>query len=505
MLLLGPDFREDVAHFVGEDVHQLVEKRILETKRAAVAHRPAQDATQDVMAVVVAGLDAVGNGKAEGADMVGDDAEGDVQGDLLSRGGNVRAVAGDFLGQIGGLAHLQGCGGGIHLNNFARAFAGGFERFAGSRTGGGVAGKGAAVGFAAQFFEGVENRAENVGLVIGDFGVGKIGEAFGALDDAGHPFKAHAGVHVLGRERHELAVRVGVELDEHQVPDFNALRAALVHQLASGIARRGQIHMQFRARTARPSLAHHPKIVFFAAVNDMDVRVQPHGLKFLGPVVIGFQIKFAGFLECFAGIIDGGIQPFRREFPDLDDQFPRPVNGLLFEIIAKGPVPKHFKESVVVGIQPHIVQVVVLAAGADTLLGVGGATRGVRAAGLAQENGHKLVHPRVGEQQIGRIRQQAGRRHNGVILGLEKVEEILPDLTARTNCWTAHKYEHDSITEPPAQGEQTFWGILVSLGGDENSGHPKPGHLHQHQPPVFADGHQHAEPARRATDSGAIA
>ena len=82
MILLGADFREHLAHRVGEHVHQLVEERFVEAERATVAHRAAQDAAQDVVAVVVAGLDAVGDGEAERADVVGDDAEGDVGGDL---------------------------------------------------------------------------------------------------------------------------------------------------------------------------------------------------------------------------------------------------------------------------------------------------------------------------------------------------------------------------------------------------------------------------------------
>ena len=76
--LLGADFGEDVAHRVGEHVHEFVEERFVEAERAAVAHGAAQDAAQDVVAVVVAGLDAVGDGEAQRADVVGDDAEGDV-------------------------------------------------------------------------------------------------------------------------------------------------------------------------------------------------------------------------------------------------------------------------------------------------------------------------------------------------------------------------------------------------------------------------------------------
>ena len=57
---------------------EFVEERLVKAERAAVADGAAQDAAQDVVAVGVAGLDAVGDGEAERADVVGDDAEGDV-------------------------------------------------------------------------------------------------------------------------------------------------------------------------------------------------------------------------------------------------------------------------------------------------------------------------------------------------------------------------------------------------------------------------------------------
>ena len=94
VVLLGADFGEDIAHRVGQDGDQLVEERLVEAERAAVADGAAQDAAQDVVAVVVAGLDAVGNREAQRADVVGDDAEGDVDLLLLGRRRQCRPPAG---------------------------------------------------------------------------------------------------------------------------------------------------------------------------------------------------------------------------------------------------------------------------------------------------------------------------------------------------------------------------------------------------------------------------
>ncbi len=77
------DFGEHIAHRLREHVHEFVEERFVEAERAPIPHRAAQDAAQHVVAVGVAGLDAVGNGKAQRADVVGNDAERDVDGFLF--------------------------------------------------------------------------------------------------------------------------------------------------------------------------------------------------------------------------------------------------------------------------------------------------------------------------------------------------------------------------------------------------------------------------------------
>ena len=60
-------------------------------------------------------------------------------------------------------------------------------------------------------------------------------------------------------------------------------------------------------------------------------------------------------------------------FQTFGDQFPGPVDGFLLEVIAEGPVAEHLEERVVVGVEADVFEVVVLAAGADAFLGVGGA------------------------------------------------------------------------------------------------------------------------------------
>ena len=70
------------------------------------------------------------------------------------------------------------------------------------------------------------------------------------------------------------------------------------------------------------------------------------------------------------------------------------------------PVPEHFEERVVIGVVADILEVVVFAAGADALLGIGGARWIVGGFFDAEEIGDERVHPGIREQQAGRLREQ---------------------------------------------------------------------------------------------------
>ena len=59
--------------------------------------------------------------------------------------------------------------------------------------------KRAGVFLAAKFFDLIEDRAKNIGLVVGN-GAGKIGEIFRALNDCGHALETHAGIDVTLRK-----------------------------------------------------------------------------------------------------------------------------------------------------------------------------------------------------------------------------------------------------------------------------------------------------------------
>ena len=130
------DFRKNIAHRFRDDIGQFEEKRIVKAEGAPVANRATQNATQNVTASFVRRNDSVGDREAKGTDVIGDNPKGDV--DL-----------------------------------FMIAFTGS-SMFRKSRS----------VFLAAEFFQLVEDRTKDVGLVVRDC-AGELGEVFCALNDCG--------------------------------------------------------------------------------------------------------------------------------------------------------------------------------------------------------------------------------------------------------------------------------------------------------------------------------
>jgi len=102
------------------------------------------------------------------------------------------------------------------------------------------------------------------------------------------------------------------------------------------------------------------------------------------------------------------------------------LDRLFLEIVAEGEIPQHLEEGVVARGVADIVEVVVLAAGADAFLRGGGPD--VRTLLLAGEDVLELHHARIGEHQRRVVaRHERARRHHLMALALEVVEEGGPD------------------------------------------------------------------------------
>src|SRR5437867_6718764 len=131
------------------------------------------------------------------------------------------------------------------------------------------------------------------------------------------------------------------------------------------------------------------------------------------------RLKY-GYVKFF--LWDG--KPFRRS-----QQFPGVGNGFLLEIIAKGKIAEHLEEGVVALGEADILQVIVLAARANTFLCGGGAR--IVAFFKAEEHVLELVHTRVGEEQRRiAVRHERRAAHAAVPLALEEAQERLADLIA---------------------------------------------------------------------------
>ena len=259
----------------------------------------------------------------------------------------------------------------------------------------------------------VDKRLENVGVVVGTL----------PLQHHAEPLKAHAGVDVFGLQWFQGPVGQPVVLHENEVPDFNDPRMVLVDQLPAGLFRLfrfgAQVDVDFGAGAAGTLLAHLPEVVFLAAGEDV-AFLHP----FL-PVAVGLLVH----LQPFGGIAPeyGDVEVLLVDFQDFSQVFPRIGDGLLLEIVPEGPVAQHLKHGVVVGVVPHLLQVVVLARYAQAFLGV--RHPGMGCGRIAEKNVLELVHAGVGEHQRGVVfDHHRGGRHDVVLFRLEELQERLPDL-----------------------------------------------------------------------------
>ncbi len=171
----------------------------------ACGHSGPRDAnpTQNVAPTFVRWNDSIGDCERKRADMIGNHAEGHICGLLRVEGRGLRAI-----------------------RQCTRVF------------------------FAAQFFQLVEDRTEDVGLVVRDR-ARELGEVFCALNDCGGALETEPGVDMTLGEWNifdtsgvsDPGYRLRVELDENQIPNLDATRVVFVHECAARVAIRRKIDM----------------------------------------------------------------------------------------------------------------------------------------------------------------------------------------------------------------------------------------------------------------------
>ena len=261
-----------------------------------------------------------------------------------------------------------------------------------------------AIGPAGQLLHCADDRAQQIGVVI----------AVHALQDGGDALQAQAGVDVLLRQRRQVALCVAVVLHEHQVPQFKvAVALAAEHVLGAGAEGRPLVDVDFRARAARPSIAHSPEVVLLAHAHD---ALDRH------PDLVAPDVE-----RLVVVLVDGDPQLVLGQRQFFGEEFPGEGDGAGLEVIAERKVAEHFEEGLVAGGVADVFQVVVLAAGAHAFLRADGAV--VVAFFTAQQHVLKLHHAGVGEQQGGVVlRDQWGALDDAVAARLEKAPERLANV-----------------------------------------------------------------------------
>jgi hypothetical protein len=178
-----------------------------------------------------------------------------------------------------------------------------------------------------------------------------------SLEDRRDPLEPGSGVDRGLRQWRHRAGRVSLELHEDEIPDLERVVSGAVDEVGR-VPREvfAPVVVELRARPAGAGVAHRPEVLLLAEAQDSRGR-QVLLPELRGLVVVG---------------VDGRPQPLRIQpvaLVPVRDQLPCVGNGVGLEVVAEGEVAEHLEERVMASRVPDVVEIVVLAAGADALLG----------------------------------------------------------------------------------------------------------------------------------------
>ena len=164
----------------------------------------------------------------------------------------------------------------------------------------------------------------------------------------------------------EAAVRVELELHEHEVPDLEPARAVLAvvgHALRALGEVGAAVVVELRARAARPDVAHPPPVLLVAG---REVAPAHEALRRQADLVLPHRVGQV------VGRVHGRGQPVRGDAEVAGQELPRPVDRLALEVVAEAPVAEHLEQRVVARGPADLLEVVVLAGDAQAALVVDG-------------------------------------------------------------------------------------------------------------------------------------
>ncbi len=144
-----------------------------------------------------------------------------------------------------------------------------------------------------------------------------------------------------------------LELHEDQIPEFQEAVAVFIRRAGrAALYAVALVEEDFRTEAARPQGAHGPEIVGVA-----------------DDAIIG---KTGDFFPQRARLLVGRIDRDQKlvlgQSRRLGDEIPSEQDGFFLEIIAEGEIPQHLEKRVMAGGIADIVEIVMLAPGADAFL-----------------------------------------------------------------------------------------------------------------------------------------
>jgi len=181
-----------------------------------------------------------------------------------------------------------------------------------------------------------------------------------------------------------VALAVGIELAEHEVPDLHIAVAVAAHaagRLAAAVLR-AAVKVDLGAGAARAG-AVLPEVVFLAQTDHV-VRGDAH---LLGPDIVSLIVLF----------VDGDVELILGDGHPLvaGQKLPSPRNDLFLEVVLEGEVAQHLEEGAVAGGDADALDI----RGADALLAGGHAVTGRLL--LSEEPLLHGSHAAVDQQQAG--------------------------------------------------------------------------------------------------------
>ena len=238
---------------------------------------------------------------------------------------------------------------------------------------------------------------EEVGVVVGVH----------VLHDACDTLKTHAGVDAGVGKRRKGAVFAALILHEDEVPDLKVAVAIAAHSACGAIAAilLTPVDVDLGTGTTGAGVAHGPEVVGLAQTHD---------------AFFGHADLLVPDLKGFVVIqVDGDPEFVHGKLVAVGKEVPGKVDGVFFKVIAKGEVAQHLEKGVVTGGVAHVLQIVVLASGAHTLLAGGGGA--VLTLLFTDKSALELHHTGVYKKQSGIVRRHQRRASQVPMVVLLKI------------------------------------------------------------------------------------